>query len=163
MTFEEIREMVNATINENGKREITGKAINLALLETLAAIEEFLANNKPEGAASETFFLPNISTGELKPEHQAHNAEVYNKFKAAFESGKPLPLLSVDYAFLVEESLGQPVNAAGYVSCITVVFVPTDSPLAEQAGSGIMFVAISGTNNSVQGHITSDGNVEAVV
>lgn len=166
MTFEEIREMVNATINENGKREITGKAINLALLETLAAIEEFLANNKPEGAASETFFLPNMSTGELKPERQAHNAEVYNKFKAAFESGKPLPLLSVDYAFQldsVEESLGQPANAAGYVPCITVVFVPTDSPLAEQVGSGIAFVAISETNNSVQGLITSDGNVVAAV
>lgn len=166
MTFEEIREMVNATINENGKREITGKAINLALLETLTAIEEFLANNKPEGAASETFFLPNMSTGELKPERQAHNAEVYNKFKAAFESGKPLPLLSVDYAFqldFVEESLGQPANAAGYVPCITVVFVPTDSPLAEQAGSGIMFVAISETNNAVQGLITSDGNVVAAV
>ena len=166
MTFEEIREMVNATINENGQREITGKAINLALIETLTAVEEFLANNKPEGAASEIFFLPNASTGELTPERQAHNAEVYNKFKAAFESGKPLPLLSVDYAFqfdAIEEQLGQPVNAAGYVPCITVVFVPTDSPLAEQAGSGIMFVAISETNNSVHGFITSDGNVEAVV
>lgn len=42
MTFEEIREMVNSTITENGQRQITGKALNLALTETLSAIEDYL-------------------------------------------------------------------------------------------------------------------------
>lgn len=161
MTFEEIREMVNATINENGKREITGKAINLALLETLTAIEESLANNKPEGAASETFFLPNMSTGVLKPERQAHNAEVYNKFKSAFEEGKPLPLLSMDAAVLleqVEEQLGQPANAAGYLACLQVMFIPADSPLAEQTGAGVMFKT-DAEGSFVVGFILSDGNI----
>lgn len=162
MTFEEIREMVNATINENGKREITGKAINLALLETLTAIEEFLANNADGGAASEIFFFPNMSTLELTPERQAHNAEVYNKFKSAFEEGKPLPLLSVDGAVMleqIEEQLGQPANAAGYIACLQVMFIPADSPLVEQMGAGVMFVvSIDGTNDVI-GYILSDGNI----
>ena len=166
MTFEEIREMVNSTITENGQRQITGKALNLALTETLSAIEEVieevLANNKPEGgAASEIVYLPDITSGEMDPEHQAHNLEIYNKFKAAFESGEPLPLLSIDLAFMfaqTEEQLGQPVNASGYSPCMMVVFVPADSPLAAQTGNGIMFlIMIEG--GGLQGIIQPDGNI----
>lgn len=159
MTFDEIKDMINSTIVENGQRQITGKSINLALIETLTAIEEYLAN-KSEGATSETFFLPD-SAGELTPERQAHNAEVYNKFKSAFEEGKPLPSLSVDLVYqfdIMEEQLGQPVNAAGYIPCIAVIFVPTDSPLVEQLGAGLLYQAtFDGTG--MHGLILSDGNV----
>lgn len=157
MTFEEIREMVNATITENGQRQITGKALNLALIEMLTAVEEFLANNADGGAASEIFFLPNENTGELTPERKAHNAEVYNKFKSALEEGKPLPLLSADAAVIldtIEEQLGQPVNAAGYIACVQVVFVSADSPLAAEIGAGVGFRA-----NDAMGLILSDGSI----
>lgn len=160
MTFEEIREMVNATINENGQREITGKAINLALIETLTAVEEFLANNKLEGAASEIFFLPNASTGELTPERQAHNAEVFNKFKSAFEEGEPLPLLSADvWIEPIEEQLGQPANASGYSACKQVIFVSADSPLAAETGACVMFVTVDHQMDATPGSILSDGSI----
>lgn len=163
MTFEEIREMLDATINENGQRSITGKALNLAFVETLNAVQQYLEENKPEGggAASEIFYFPDMNTGEMDPADQAHNLEVYNKFKEAFEAGKPLPLLSADLAFMfadMEAQLGQPVNAAGYSPCTMVAFVPSDSPLAAQAGDGVMF-AINAGDQEMQGMIQPDGNV----
>lgn len=162
MTFEEIKDMINSTITENGQRHITGKAINLALIETLTAIEEFLENNKPKGgAASEIFYLPDGNIGEMDPSNQAHNLEVYNKFKAAFEGGEPLPLLSVDSSFWfadMEEQLGQPVNASGYFPCMVVIFIPADSPLIAEMGEGIMFM-VDMMGSSIFGIVQPDGNV----
>ena len=161
MTFEEIKDMINSTITENGQRHITGKSINLALIETLTAIEEFLENNKPKGgAASEIAYLPDMNTGEMDPEHQAHNLEIYNKFKAAFEGGEPLPLLSVDSSFMfagIEEQLGQPINAPGYLPCSMVVFVPADSLLVAEMGEGIVFWVDMGS--TAHGVVQPDGNV----
>ena len=165
MTFEEIKDMINSTITENGQRHITGKSINLAFIETLTAIEEFLENNKPKGgAASEIVYFPDMTTGEMDPEHQAHNLEVYNKFKTAFEEGKPLPLLSLDLSFVfaqVEDQLGMPANVSGYLQCNMVVFIPVDSPMAAQSGDGIMFIYMEPGSGSIpmSGLIQSDGNI----
>lgn len=158
MTFEEIKDMINSTITENGQRHITGKALNLALLEIITAMEE----NKPKGgAASEIAYFPDTTSGEMDPEHQAHNLEVYNKFKAAFEVGEPLPLLSLDLSFMfaqLEEQVGQPVNVSGYSPCMMVLFIPADSPMVAQMGEGIMFVADMG-GSGLEGLIQPDGNV----
>lgn len=162
MTFEGIKDMVNSTITENGQRHITGKSINLALIETLTAIEEFLENNKPKGgAASEIFYLPDMNTGEMDPEHQAHNLEVYNKFKTAFECGETLPFLSMDLSLMfadIEESLGQPANVSGYSPCNRVVFVPADSPIVDQTGEGIVFL-VDMMGGTLQGIVQPDGNI----
>lgn len=191
MTFEEIKDMINSTITENGQRHITGKAINLALIETvthlseteedikksqedfetitvptieerlLQKIEEALAEGG--GAASEIVYLPDTNTGEMDSADQAHNLEVYNKFKDAFEKGEPLPMLSVDLTFMfaqMEEQLGQPANVSGYLQCTMVVFIPVDSPMAAQSGDGIMFMAMElGSGNPMSGLIQPDGNV----
>lgn len=198
MTFEEIKDMINSTITENGQRHITGKAINLALIETvthlsateedirqkqesfetitvptieeriLKKIEEALAEGGG-GAASEIVYLPDMNTGEMDPEDQAHNLEVYNKFKDAFEKGEPLPLLSMDLAFMfaqIEQQLGMPANVSGYMQCIMVVFIPVDSPMAAQSGDGIMFMTMdptSGSGNLISGLIQSDGNVMSMM
>lgn len=158
MTFEELKDMVNSTITENGQRQITGKALNLALLEMITAMEE----NKPEeSAASEIFYLPDMATSEMDPADQVHNLEVYNKFKTAFEGGEPLPLLSADSSPMfasVEEQLGQPVNASGYFPCMMVVFAPADSPLANEMGEGIVFV-VDMMGSTLQGVVQPDGNV----
>ena len=159
MTFEEIKEMINSTIVENGERQITGKALNLALLEIITAMEE----NKPEGgAASEIVYFPDMNTSEMSAENLTHNLEVYNKFKTAFEEGKPLPLLSVDATFMfasIEAELGQPINCAGYLPCVTVIFVPVDSPIAAQQGDGIVFMITAEAQEPISGLIQSDGNV----
>lgn len=168
MTFEEIKDMINSTITENGQRQITGKALNLAFVETLNAVQQYLEENKPEGggAASEIVYFPDTNTGEMDPAYQAHNLEVYNKFKTAFEEGKPLPLLSIDATFMfagMEEQFGQPLNCAGYLLCTMVVFVPVDSPMAAQMGDGIMFMFTPDTSGPMSGLIQSDGNVMLMI
>lgn len=128
MTFEEIREMVNATINENGKREITGKAINLALIETLTAIEEYLANNKPEGGGVETVYIETTLTAE----HQAANAAVYAKCAAAVAEGKPLPGIQADITSTVGANAGSSEGLGVVTYAEDVTFIAKDSPLATQ-------------------------------
>lgn len=92
MTFDEIKDMINSTIVENGQRQITGKSINLALIETLTAIEEYLANYKPDVNGAETVYYEE----SLTEAHQAANAEVYAKCKAAVAEGASLPVIQVD-------------------------------------------------------------------
>jgi hypothetical protein len=167
MTFEELREMIDATINENGSRQITGKALNLALNEILNGVQQYVEENKPEGgAASEIVYLPDMNTGEMDPADQAHNLEVYNKFKDAFEKGEPLPLLSMDLTVMfaeIEQQLGMPANVSGYSPCMMVVFVPVDSPLAAQPGDGVVFTSVIDGGDRIDGVIQSDGNVMLVM
>ena len=92
MTFDEIKDMINSTIVENGQRQITGKSINLALIETLTAIEEYLANYKPDVNGAETVYYEE----SLTEAHQIANAEVYAKCKAAVSEGASLPVIQVD-------------------------------------------------------------------
>jgi hypothetical protein len=163
MTFEELKEMIDSTINENGCGTITGKALNLALNEILNGVQQYVEENKPEGgAASEIIYLPDMNTGETDPADQAHNLEVYNKFKDAFEKGEPLPMLSMDLAILfaqMEQQLGAPANVSGYSPCMMVAFVPADSPLADQSGDGVVFMSLIDGGNPIQGVLQSDGNV----
>lgn len=155
MTFEEIREMVNATINENGKREITGKAINLALLETLTAIEEFLANNKPEGGGVETVYIETTLTAE----HQAANAAVYAKCAAAVAEGKPLPGIQADITSILVANAGSSEGLGVVSYADDVMFLAKDSPLATQMQGLILQVDSAFLGGSEQIVVNEDGSL----
>lgn len=99
MSKEELIEMVNATINENGKREITGKSLNLALMQIIEAMGE-----SGGGAGGVTIYY---NAGNETDEQKAHNAEVWAQLKALQEAGKPLPPLGVEIAAFMQ------MNAAG--------------------------------------------------
>lgn len=132
MTFEEIKEMINSTIVENGERQITGKALNLALLEIITAMEE----NKPEGGGAETVYL-----GEpLSPEYQAINAATFAKCKANTAEGKALPAIVVDATELAAESyFGTKEGVRLTVPCFQTIFVDQSSPAASASGQyGLM-------------------------
>lgn len=167
MTFEEIREMVNSTITENGQRQITGKALNLALTETLSAIEDYLVNNKPEGGGGvETVHLvDDVDTMEITPEHQAANAAVYAKCAMAVIEGKPLPGIQIDALTLMGSS-DMPVTAGDAAVTILsnmTMFIPTDSPLASQVGAGLLIMAsMFLTDEIIQALISEDGSVMLV-
>lgn len=157
MTFEEIREMVSSTITENGQRQITGKALNLALLETLTAIEEFLANNKPEGPGIETVYIADdLETMGLTPEHQAANAAVYAKCKQACEEGKPLPGIQADisYSFLAQTNATEGIVATLLIP--QAVFCLPDSPVSESLGDSGLILVIDTMMNL---NINEDGTV----
>lgn len=155
MTFEEIREMVNATITENGQRQITGKALNLALLETLTAVEEFLANNKPEGGGVETVYIETTLTAE----HQAANAAVYAKCSAAVAEGKPLPGIQADITSILGADVGSSEGLGVVTYADDVMFVAKDSPLATQMSGLILQVESTLLEGSEQITVNEDGSL----
>lgn len=170
MTFEEIKDMINSTITENGQRHITGKALNLALLEILTAIEEFLANNKPEGAGIETiYFFDDPENMTLTPEHQATNAEVYAKCAAAVAEGKPLPGLQIDVTSMVSFTLTTDdyiVEFSSVSNTIDIaIFAPEDKPVVPipSIPDGLVGLYVSTYlgifNDTISMQISEDGSI----
>lgn len=147
MTFEEIREMVNATITENGQRQITGKALNLALLEIITAMEE----NKPEGGGAETVYLEEL----LTPEHQAVNAATYAKCKANVAEDKALPAIVMD---MTQMMAAQGMSTDGVKMAflpLQVIFVDPSSPSVSEMGMAGLVCASDGANITVN----EDGSI----
>lgn len=137
MTFEEIREMVNATITENGQRQITGKALNLALLEIITAMEE----NKPEGGGAETVYIEET----LTPEHQAANAATYAKCKANVAEDKTLPAIVMDVTQMMVAQ-GMPDGVKMIMFPLQVMFVDPSSPSVSEMGMAGLVCASDGAN-----------------
>lgn len=116
---------------------------------------------KPEGTGAELVYLPSMATGEMNTEQQAHNADVYAKFKTAYEEDKPMPALLIDAHIMMEEvetQLGAPAMAKGYFACTTAIYVSEESPLAAQSGHGVMLI-LSPMGESMQGILNADGSV----
>jgi hypothetical protein len=97
MTKEELIEMIDATINENGSRSITGKALNLALTEIVNAM------GSGSGAGAATIYC---MMGEETEEQKAHNATVWAQLKATVEAGQPLPPILIDVTDLTAAQQG---------------------------------------------------------
>lgn len=147
MTFEEIREMVNATITENGQRQITGKALNLALLEIITAMEE----NKPEGGGAETVYIEET----LTPEHQAANAAAYAKCAANVAEDKALPAIVLD---ITQEIAGQGMPTDGVKMSmlpLQTAFVDPSAPAASDMGMAGLVCMADGVNITVN----EDGSI----
>jgi hypothetical protein len=106
MTKEEIKAMIDATINENGERNITGKTLNLALNAIVDAMGE--------GGGVETIYMildgmqPDESgwDGSNSPyskekimEIIEHNATVYSKIANMYKEKNQVIPVCVDYGF----------------------------------------------------------------
>lgn len=98
MNKEELLEMINSTINENGAGMITGKALNLALTEIVNAMGTgsgaggekvyMVMNEDDSGSAAPA---SNTSPSYEIPSFCAeHNKEVYNKLHTIWENGEEL-------------------------------------------------------------------------
>lgn len=158
MTFDEIRELIDATISENGERQITGKALNLALHELVSAIE----NNKPEGAGAETiYFYDDSENMTLTEEHQTSNAAVYAKCQAFASEGKPLPSINIDMSKSIAESLGPilgvPINLYMVQPALTVIYVPSDDPAAAVMGATGLILDVTTGNTTIV--VLADGTI----
>ena len=91
MTIEEIKDLINSTITENGTKSITGKTLNLALNELASAVEEASAN---AGSRSERLYAnvdPSSRQITVTEEQKALNAALYEKLKTAFETDELIP------------------------------------------------------------------------
>lgn len=98
MNKEELLEMINSTINENGAGMITGKALNLALTEIVNAM------GSGSGAGGEKlYYVTGTMVGEgLSYEIPSfcaeHNKEVYNKLQTVRNNGEELEgIIYVDW------------------------------------------------------------------
>lgn len=134
MSKEELLEMVNTTISENGKREITGKALNLALTQIIEAMGE-----SGGGAGGVTIYFNNgAETDEMK----AHNAAVWAQLKARVEAKQSLPPIMVDLTEMVIGSQGMPTDSMSYAVPAMMLALDTTGATTEGTPLLMLYLAI---------------------
>lgn len=82
MEIDELKEMIDGTVNENGRKEITGKALNHALNGIVDWVKDNAGSVK----------MPHVAVDgtELTAEQKASNAALYATLKdAVVNDGKP--------------------------------------------------------------------------
>ena len=87
MTIEELKDLIDSTINENGTKAITGKALNLALNEITNAVAEAATTG---GSAAKTLYVGSDSS-PLTEEQIASNVALYNEIFTALSNGEIPP------------------------------------------------------------------------
>ena len=137
MTIEELKDLIDSTINENGTKAITGKALNLALNEITNAVAE--AATTGGGGGVKRLYV-GVSGGTLTdPVQLASNAALYTEIVTAFTNNELPPQVGT----LISEG-GENANATfNYIS---------------YGGSDIVFAYTMGSSQTMM-VLTSDGNV----
>ena len=93
MTIEELKDLIDSTINENGTKAITGKALNLALNEITNAVAE--AATTGGGGGVKRLYV-DLSGGTLTaPEQLASNAALYTEIVTALTNGELPPQVGI--------------------------------------------------------------------
>lgn len=87
MTIEELKDLIDSTINENGTKAITGQALNLALNEIVNAVAEAATTG---GSAAKTLYVGSDSS-PLTEEQIASNVALYNEISTALSNGEMPP------------------------------------------------------------------------
>ena len=137
MTIEELKDLIDSTINENGTKAITGKALNLALNEITNAVAE--AATTGGGGGVKRLYVDASGGSVTDPEQLASNAALYTEIVTALTNGELPPQVGISIAM------------EGAYQCITNVQTTYHN-------SDVMLVFIAdGTPASMI--LTSDGNV----
>ena len=106
MTIEELKDLIDSTINENGTKAITGKALNLALNEITNAVAEAATT----GGGGVKRLYADVSGGSITdPEQLASNAALYTEIVTALTNNELPPqvgvLASIEGAYINGNSL----------------------------------------------------------
>ena len=92
MTIEELKDLIDSTINENGTKAITGKALNLALNEITNAVAEAATT----GGGGIKRLYADVSGGSITdPEQLASNAALYTEIVTALTNNEMPPQVGV--------------------------------------------------------------------
>ena len=92
MTIEELKDLIDSTINENGTKAITGKALNLALNEITNAVAEAATT----GGGGVKRLYADVSGGSITdPEQLASNAALYAEIATALTNNELPPQVGV--------------------------------------------------------------------
>lgn len=137
MTIQELKDLIDSTINENGTKAITGKALNLALNEITNAVAE--AATTGGGGGVKRLYV-DVSGGTLTdPEQLASNAALYTEIVTALTNNE-LP-----------SQVGISLAEGGVYQCITNVHTLYQDP-------NVTFVFVA-EGTPLAAILTSDGNV----
>ena len=136
MTIEELKDLIDSTINENGTKAITGKALNLALNEITNAVAE--AATTGGGGGVKRLYV-DLSGSVTDPAQLASNAALYTEIVTALTNNELPPQVGVMIA-----------EGSGYTNGIFNLITYGDSV--------ITFMLSMGSNPTVM-TLTSDGNV----
>ena len=137
MTIEDLKDLIDSTINENGTKAITGKALNLALNEITNAVAE--AATTGGGGGVKRLYIDLSGGSVTDPGQLASNAALYTEIVTALTNNELPP------------QVGILISEGGAYQCITNVQTTYQN-------SDVMLVFIS--DGTPAGMIlTSDGNV----
>ena len=93
MTIEELKDLIDNTINENGTKAITGKALNLALNEITNADAEAATTG---GGGGVKRLYADVNGGSITdPEQLASNAALYTEIVTALTNNELPPQVGV--------------------------------------------------------------------
>lgn len=93
MTIQELKDLIDSTINENGTKAITGKALNLALNEIANAVAE--AATTGGGGGVKRLYI-DVSGGTLTdPQQLASNAALYTEIVTALTNDELPPQVGI--------------------------------------------------------------------
>ena len=93
MTIEELKDLIDSTINENGTKAITGKALNLALNEITNAVAEAATTG---GGGGVKRLYADVNGGSITaPEQLASNAALYAEIVTALTNDELPPQVGV--------------------------------------------------------------------
>ena len=138
MTIEEIKDLIDSTINENGSKAITGKALNLALNEIVNAVAEAATTGGSGGGVKRIYV--DVSGGTITdPEQLASNAALYTEIVTALTNDEFPP------------QVGVLIAAGGTYQCTTTISI-------DYKDSGVILYFMP-AGNPVTIILTSDGNV----
>lgn len=141
MTIDEIKDLINSTITENGTKSITGKTLNLALNELVSAIEEASAN---AGSGTERLYANmDISSGQITvtEEQKVLNAALYEKLKTAFETDELIP----NVGFQLYYEAGGTAMGQAFPSFLVVQYSPSENAIAFASSNGNFVLSSDGT------------------
>lgn len=93
MTIEELKDLIDSTINENGTKAITGKALNLALNEITNAVAE--AATTGGGGGVKRLYIDASGGSVTDPVQLASNAALYTEIVTALTNGELPPQVGV--------------------------------------------------------------------
>ena len=126
MTIEELKDLIDSTINENGTKAITGKALNLALNEITNAVAEAATTG---GGGGVKRLYADISGGTLTdPEQLASNAALYTEIVTALTNDELPPQVGVMIAMEGAYQCITNVQTTYHNSNVTLGFISDGTP-----------------------------------
>ena len=142
MTIEELKDLIDSTINENGTKAITGKALNLALNEITNAVAE-AATTGSSGSGVKRLYADMNGGSITDPEQLASNAALYTEIVTALTNNELPPqvmvLASIEGAYINGNSLatlydGNTLMFYIFVESFAVCTLTSDGNVTVQIG-----------------------------